>query len=249
MQQFISQQKPEYPSVFIDSKTKRRWQWRKRVGFFDLPPEIRNQIYALALTDTKTWAECGRYPVDDHFRWQSNALTVLNLTSVCKLMRREALAMTWANIVKPFKIHATRAGIKPDSLYKLQKLSSTALGNLRYFVFEVQDEKTGCRSRLRFSTAAGVSFYYAEAMTWTFIMRKEYRRHHIDAGIVPICRQKRGRDLNAVIAAIFRPDGNCNTTVERLRSFYNALRHMVPGFADLSKADMEAEMARFASLS
>lgn len=235
MQQFISQQKPEYPSVFIDSKTKRRWKWRKRVGFFDLPPEIRNQIYALALTDTKTWAECGRYPVDDHFRWQSNALTVLNLTSVCKLMRREALPMTWANIVKPFKIHATRAGIKPDSLHKLQKLSSTALGNLRYFVFEVQDEKTGCRSRLRFSTAAGVSVYYAEAMTWTFIMRKEYRRHHVDPGIVPICRQKRGRDLNAVIAAIFRPDGNCNTTVERLRSFYNALRHMVPGFADLSK--------------
>jgi len=222
------------------------------VGFFDLPTELRYQIYALALDLEARYKEYRRR----RDPCAHKTLYDLPLTRVSRLVRHETYKMSCAKTLKSFPIHTKQGDIVPASVENLQNLTSRTLANLGRFTLIVRDScletslhpvlsAAGHFPCLESGIFTGLSVAYLRLSPQRIEadrMRTMYHRYSSPQPAEVV------GDIEALIAAVFRPDRTAHVSMDRLRTFCKGIYQMRPDFARLSKEDMEAELVRFASL-
>lgn len=204
--------KPKLPTAPSHSSTK-RFARRGKFRFMDLPPEIRNIIYYLALAKEqdlrKTRRKTHHKPPGDK---------IFPLMRVSKTIHKESLALFYANVTKPFPIALDNSRLTSKTKITLRALSTTAVANLRRleYTFATRDVDNTLLRLIKVKVDLA-------AMTWKIVddyddtartsMRTEYSSSQAAGTSAP------GQCVKTWIRATFVPDGEIGVTVSRMRGF------------------------------
>jgi len=206
-----------YPSKFVASNIKRHGKRHNAVGFLDLSPELRNQIYRLVL-DPKGILE-NRY----------NNLPNFPLTRVCKAIRHDTLAMShsYANTLWPFRLYTKHSELTANTVSRLQRLPDDALANFgRFEVVTLDHEKSKC------GWCSGHGFQFDIPTGLNGARWREQNNRSCCLVITRWCANKI-EDVNALIRTMFRSREENPVNIERVRQLCRGL--------PLLKADSRVE--------
>lgn len=198
--------------VYIPATPSSRAKGKEESGFFDLPPELRNRVYAYL------------YPTFINYTYAKQAYhqTVVGgkaLTQVSRAIRYETLPMYHGkNLYTFFGDFALvrPPGLQPCNMRWLRSIDALAVANLRHIELQIPLYLIKCSVYIRLNLDHKKKHWTHKISSRCFCLQKNHRR-------VP----KRST-VNLMVANIFRSNGKFDITVAAIELFIHRLPRLFP---------------------
>lgn len=197
------------PSAASPERTK-RFARRGKFRFMDLPPELRNTIYHLALDNEQNLRLKRRFAPSKLL-----GARVFPLMRASKTTHREAFGVFYANLTKPFPISTERGALTSQTQGQLQKLSNTALASLRRLRFVYKDDIIPDPWKHFFCV-------HIDLVTreWSVIEDEHKgRRHFAQREYASTPQDGPSEATGALLTATFGAEGKVGVSIDQIRDF------------------------------